>query len=420
MPRAGVLSGVVTLLIAAGSPAGAQQPAAAPASGSPRSDASTAPAPPEVNGRYMRLVKRREWTIRAQITLHLDSNFWLGIDGNDGSRFRFDGMSMIFPVLRSSASSFWRPDTHEGTLYVANERVDTTSTLIGPYHAGAVYARYDSGPGVTQVVRLIHTHQVTSWDTIFDEREALKVPWPKGEWPDEARSTFGAQAFVNPRQDPEPPVADLVRLWTEGKDPKSISPVLLAKWLAGKVQEHVQLIGDGVNRAYGIGGGAAVEGVELQGAAQTALLGKGSTHDMACLLAAVYRAAGLPARTVIGVDEDPERKSREVRSWVEFCLYDEASQTLTWVPVDIARLRARSSRMLPLDRPWEYFGTHDELHRVAPFALHFIPPVDVRSYNSPAFYGWRQIPVNAPYVNQIIDLDVSRTIQVGAPGRQSP
>ena len=88
--------------------------------------------------------------------------------------------------------------------------------------------------------------------------------------------------------------------------------------------------------------------------------------------------------------------------------------------MDIARLRARSSRMLPLDRPWEYFGTHDELHRVAPFALHFIPPVDVRSYNSPAFYGWRQIPVNAPYVNQIIDLDVSRTIQVGAPGRQSP
>ncbi|MFI4898552.1 MAG: transglutaminase-like domain-containing protein, partial [Phycisphaerales bacterium JB059] len=417
MPRAGALSGLALLLITAGVPARAQQGATPAAAAATQPAASKAPAPPEVNGPYMRLVKRREWTIRAQIMLQLESNFVLGIDGNDGSRFRFDGMSMIFPVLRSSASSFWRPNTFKGTLYVANREVDTTATLIGPYHAGAVYARYDAGPGVSQVVRLIHTHQVTSWDTVFNELEALKVPWPTGDWPDEARSTFGAQAFVNPRQDPEPAIAQLVHHWTDGKDPKSISPVLLAKWFAGKVQEHVQLIGDGVNRAYEIGGGGAVEGVELQGAERTALLGKGSTHDMVCLLAAVYRAAGLPARTVIGVDEDPERKSREVRSWVEFCLYDEAKDTITWVPVDIARLRARSSRMLPLDRPWEYFGTHDELHRVAPFAFHFIPPVDVRSYNSPAFYGWRQIPVNAPYANQTIDLDVSRTVQTGAPDR---
>ena len=327
---------------------------------------------------------------------------------------------MIFPVPRSSASSVWRPGSNEGTLFVANQKVDTTSALIGPYHAGAVYARYDAGPGEAQAVRLVHTHEVTSWDTVFNELDALQVPWPTGAWPDEARSTFGPQAFVNPRQDPEPAIAELVRVWTDGKDPKSISPVLLAKWFAGKVQEHVQLIGDGVNRAYRIGGGAAVEGVELQGATRTAILGRGSSHDMTCLLAAVYRAAGLPARTVIGVDEDPERKSREVRSWVEFALYDEAEKSLTWIPVDIAKLRARSNRMHPLDRPWEYFGTHDELHRVAPFAMHFIPPVDVRSYNSPAFYGWRQIPANAPYANQVIDLDVSRTVQRGASPAWAP
>ncbi len=381
---------------------------------------------PDTENPYLRLVKRREWTLQAQITLQNRRGVWLGLDtvrGSQGETFRFDALSMIFPVVRSSASSVWREGSSEGTLFVETRKADTTTTLIGPFHAGAVYARYDSGPGTAYSVRLVHRHEVTSWDTVFNELDALRVPWPEGPWPDEALSTFGPQSYVNPNTDPEEPVRRLLELWTKNEDPKSIPPVLLAKWLAGSVQEYVQLQGDGVSREYRVRGDAlgsgvvtgVIEGVELKGAAPTAVLQRGSTHDMVCLLAAVYRAAGLPARTVIGIDDDPERRSREVRSWVEFCLYDEDKGLTTWIPVDIARLRARSSRMQALDRPWEYFGTHDELHRVAPFAFHFIPPVDVRSYNSPAFYGWRQMPSNPPYAAQRIDLDISRTVQRGAP-----
>ena len=76
--------------------------------------------------------------------------------------------------------------------------------------------------------------------------------------------------------------------------------------------------------------------------------------------------------------------------------------------------------MLPLDRPWAFFGTHDELHQIAPFAFHFVPPVDVRSYNSPAFYGWRQTPLNAPNATQIFDIDVNRTAQRGPSSPLAP
>ncbi len=394
-------------------PAPPQTPAQPPAQALPVSDI-TKPNP------YMKLVRRREWTVRVQITLQADAGVNYATNYSFNDRFRFDAMTMVFPVVQSSASSLWREGSIDSTLYVEQTPVDTRTELIGPYHSNAVYARFDTDGGDARTVRLLHTHQTTSWDTVFNELEAIRVPWPTGPWPDEAQSTFGPQQYVNPQGAPGPSVAALVSQWTQGKDPKSISPVLLAKWLAGQVQELVQLQGDGVNRAYSLAGGFAVEGVELQGAENTSIFRRGSSHDMTCLLAAVYRAAGLPARTVIGIDDDPERRSREVRSWVEFCLYDEANQIVTWVPVDIAQLRSSSSRMRALDRPWEYFGIHDELHEIAPFAFHFIPPIDVRSYNSPAFYGWRQTPRNAPFAAQMIDLDVTRTVQRGAPTSVTP
>ena len=357
--------------------------------------------------------------MRAQITLQADhANPYL-LSSKLG-RFRFESMTMLFPVAPATASSLWREDSLEGQLFLDQRVVDDTPELIGPFHSEAAYARYDARDGEARTVRLVHTHQVTSWDTVFNELAAMNVPWPEGPWPDEAMSTFGPQEFVNPRGQPEPEVALMLQRLTQGKDPKSIAPVLLAKWLAGSVQEFVHLQGDGVNRAYYLAGGAAAEGVELKGAAETIRTGRGSSHDMACLLAALYRAAGLPARLVIGVDDDPERSSREVRSWVEFCLYDERRAHVVWIPVDVAKLRSRSSRMLPLDRPWEFFGTHDELHQIAPFAYHFIPPVDVRSYNSPAFYGWRQTPLNAPNATQSFDINVSRTTQRGAPQNPAP
>lgn len=398
---------------------------AQPATPQPTPPADPKPTPaslradPRQPSPYLTLVRKREWTVRAQITLRADhTNPYQRYSNLDW--FRFEHMSMVFPVAQVTGSSVWREGSIEGTLFLAQSMVDDTPELIGPYHSEAAYARYDARDGHTRTVRLVHAHEITSWDTVFNEQAALRVPWPEGPWPDEAMSTFGPQEFINPKGQPEPVVVEMLMHWTQGKDPKSISPVLLAKWLAGSVQEYVHLEGDGVNRAYYLAGGSAAEGVELKGAGETIRARRGSSHDMACLLAALYRAAGLPARIIIGVDEDPERSSRELRSWVEFCLYDEKLGHVVWIPVDVAKLRARSNRMLALDRPWEYFGTHDELHQIAPFAFHFVPPVDVRSYNSPAFYGWRQTPLNAPNATQIFDIDVNRTTQHGPPKRETP
>lgn len=139
-------------------------------------------------------------------------------------------------------------------------------------------------------------------------------------------------------------------------------------------------------------------GVIIQPPAETLRSGRGTAADTAALLAALYRKAGIPARIVIGHDTGGSRnitgrqRSVGLRYWVEFALYDEAANTINWVPVDVVRMRRATSRPPAIERPWRYFGTHDELDEVVPFAFHFHPPTDVVSYGAPAFWGWFVTP----------------------------
>jgi len=63
-----------------------------------------------------------------------------------------------------------------------------------------------------------------------------------------------------------------------------------------------------------------------------------------------------------------------------------------WVPVDVVRMRRSGSRAKPIDQKWPYFGEHDELDRVIPFAFQFHPPTTVVAHGSPAFWGWLVTP----------------------------
>jgi hypothetical protein len=127
----------------------------------------------------------------------------------------------------------------------------------------------------------------------------------------------------------------------------------------------------------------------------------------------MYRKCGLPARVVIGLDKREEEKEDEgksklkskPRAWVEFCLFDEAKNTVNWVPVDPVRLRKATPTPPKLETPWKYFGTHDELRGIMPFAFHFHPPTSVRSYGSPGFWGWLVTPGVPATASQGIVLD---------------
>jgi hypothetical protein len=286
------------------------------------------------------------------------------------------------------------------------------------YPCGTRLVRWELLDKTGREVSLSVDIPMTCWATLFSRKDADMVRWPTGPWTPVAASTFNdfqnlgtigtGQPLVLVEHN-NPVVQNLVSTWCDGKDPKTIPPVALAEWLAGNVLEMIQPNGDGLN----FNDNGSLEGFQLKGAVQTILDKRGNDQDISCVVAAVYRAAGLPARIVIGYDINDKKGlnknfltkktgTNTFRSWVEFCLLDEKKKTEVWVPVDVTRQRKNSNKVLNTPKSWRYFGEHDELDGILPIAFQFHPPAaGVLSHGSPCFWGWFTTP-RAQVANQYL------------------
>jgi hypothetical protein len=333
--------------------------------------------------------------------------------------WEFSEASVIFPVVRESSSHF----THIGQISSRirfNDREQEQqpalsqgyNALLEGYPAGTRLARWTLLDKRGREMDLNLTLPVTCWSTTLDEQAAARVRWPEGNYPPEAASTFEPEMFINFGPDGQPyenadAVAELVRRWTGG-NPRQVVPLVTAKVLAVETMRFVRPSGDGLN----FNRAGELEGIQLKGAPNVAAEPRRQTTDwdMVTLLVAVYRAAGLPARAVIGFDrgEDDGRflggrgRRNALRAWVEFYLYDETNRRGGWIPVDIVNMRASAGRIR--GNYWEdavpYFGTVRELQSVIPFAFQFHPPTDVRAYGSPGFWGWFVTPEPPEFAQQ--------------------
>lgn len=312
--------------------------------------------------------------------------------------FKFTTAAMVFPILESTAGSSCEPKNLVSKLRWDGNTLDIKPEVSAAYAAGTKLARWHMKDLAGRTLDLDLDIPMDTWEVVFDEAKAAKAVWPTGnKWGRIAQSTFGTQMGVEASS---PVVAEAVRQWTAGKPPQSIPPLQLAKFLAGKVLETVQPSGDGlVSSRSGL-----LQGFDIRGAEATLKSAppRGSEHDIACVLCAVYRNAGLPARTVIGYDvtkskgEDSGLKRSkggdDIRSWVEFCLYDETTNTEVWVPVDIMRQRKSGTKPPPLDKPWKFFGHNEDLDDVMPISFQYHPPTTVVAHGSPCFWGWLTTP----------------------------
>lgn len=373
-------------------------------------------------GRILERVNPKEWTLRATVNVRAyqrtDPQTRMPIK----DAWNFDSAAVVFPFAPETASHKTDERRLTGVLRLNDRVADDSPTLIPKvYHSGQRLARWELVDWTGQEAGLEVEMQATSWQTKFDEEAAKRVGWPTEEWPALLKETFEPQMYVDFGPDGEPydmkPVDDLIKRWTNGNDPKKLPPVTLAKFLAGEVQKAFQPSGNGM--AYARTG--EIEGINLQGAAETALRRRGSDFDIVTVLAAVYRRAGLPTRIVVGYDVGDdgdflERKgAREgPRAWVEFALWDGSTlREPVWVPVDVIRMRRASSRPRPLEQTWDYFGTHNELNAVVPFTFHFHPPTSVRAYGSPAFWGWLVMPAPPERADQALRFNAFATPKRG-------
>lgn len=358
-------------------------------------------------------IKPNNWTLKPEITLKAWHEQYISNPNPSRDQiyasdtWEFTAAAVVFPIVERTASSVADVNAVKGELtfqdHVEDDSVEIPAQL---YHSGTRLAKWTLEPianGGTykgQMMRLQLEVPTICYETVFNEEAAHRFTWPKGDWPPIAKSTFEPMSYIDIGPSAGPydmtPIRNLVKRWTDGKDPRTVEPVVLAKWFTGQIVNAYQVSGNGLNASRT----GLLEGIDLVGAPAAAQRMRGTEFDMVCVLTAAFREAGLPARVVVGYDAgaakgkdgflEKKRSDLQIRAWVEFALFDEERSALYWIPVDPVRIRKSTSRMRNdfLDQPLKYFGTHDELDDIIPFAFQFHPPTRVQAYGSPGFWGW--------------------------------
>lgn len=233
---------------------------------------------------------------------------------------------------------------------------------------------------------------VQSWSSRIDEEEAAKIAWPR-EWPKEVQDGLQPQMFI---QSDDPIFSQELERISQGKL-RLVPPYLAAKDIIRHCINEIQISGDTVVR----GEYRVIRGLNLIGAREAAVKKIGSPNDLVCVCVAMLRAAGIPARPVIGVQEDEQAKG-DLVSWAEFYLPETG-----WVPFDPHVMRGKGIRTLDVRKPWPELGTMDDLNRRIPLAYHFIPPASVESPEYPAVWGWDPRPGKDPGSHQQISIMIT-------------
>lgn len=336
---------------------------------------------------------------------------WKQVNGMAATGVQFESAAMVFPVPLETAGHSTAQGTFSSEIKVNSSVVPSSVKFTDGYQSGERLARWDLR-GVDAVKLQLHIEiPVTCWETYFNEQEAMKIEWPKGDWPAVAKTALEPVYLVEYTYEQteileNKKLLDAMReKWLGGRDPRTIKPVMLAKELAGHVLEFCDpSFGDTV---YSTMAGTFL-GMQSKDVGEVINSKRCYNLDPASFLAAVYRNAGLPARTVFGFDMAEEKGDRKggggrskISAWTEFAVVDEKSGALVWIPVDVINMRRSGSRMQRLDRAWKYFGENEDLAYMIPISFHLHPPTGVTVRSLPAFWGWLCVPETPPLPHSV-------------------
>jgi len=387
-------------------------------------------------GPYIKRTSDREWLTKINIQVNdRDYGVKTAIGRTpDTSAYQqataaFDSFVFYFPVVgETSNASLKRVESSslslgtEDTYITADLKNDNVTSRNGspkfqllkeletrpgtPMPSGAWLTRWVvQEPSSMNRLKFELRTVVECSNTELDWDAAGKVAWPTSGWPLQAAAALQSQLFIDyvtdPKTgDPKPfnfdPMKRLIERVTNGK-PKSVPPLMLARLLAAEIVPKFNINGDPYKR--GPDGNKQIVGFKPQSVDESMRTMRGNELDLSILLVALYREAGIPARLLVGLqtEEDDNRKKSsdedKPRAWLEFCLYDEPKNTVTWVPVDPYRMKRRSSGVPAPDKPWPFFGDHNEMRNLVPLATGLLPAsVNAVSYGDPALWGWTISP----------------------------
>jgi hypothetical protein len=286
------------------------------------------------------------------------------------------------PIIAQSTFSVVDPSSVTAQLFVQGQPARAMKdrvTWVQQLPFGMAAMGIAVGDVSGQSLRWNVTWRVQVWNSRLDEAAAAAITWPH-EWPAEVRHSLAPQPGI---ESDAPEFRQFVERVSEGRL-RQVTPYIAAKELVRATIRSFRAVDmTGLRQENGF-----TRGLVLQGAYAAMQNGQGSVHDMAAACVAVLRAAGIPARVVVGMADLPGGSSGQTRTrlltWGEFYL-----PSAGWVPFDPAKLRGSGNALPAADRPWPNFGNWDELNQRVPLSYTWSTPAPgASSLPYPAVWAW--------------------------------
>lgn len=362
-------------------PATTTPPAAPVTTQTPSSPAATPGPGPTISGRPPELPLRRYepriWEAKLEANIYLAP-----LLRGETAPIQLRSVVAWVPMIAQSTFSVVDPASVKAQLFVQgqparnmNDRVAWVQQL--PFGMAAIGIGVGDVSG--QSLRWNVSWKVQVWNSRLDETAAAAITWPQ-EWPAEVRHALEPQPGI---ESDAPEFKRFVERTSEGKL-RQVTPYIAAKELVRATVRSFRTVDmTGLRQENGF-----TRGLMLQGAYAAMQNAGGSVHDMTAACVAVLRAAGIPARVVVGMSDLPGGSSGQTRTrlltWAELYL-----PTAGWVPFDPAKLRGSGNALPAPDRPWPNFGNWDDLNQRVPLSYTWSTPAPgASSLPYPAVWGW--------------------------------
>jgi hypothetical protein len=217
---------------------------------------------------------------------------------------------------------------------------------------------------------------MNSFSCNLDEQAAGDVRWPTA-WEGDSRGYLSPSDFIESSNEIfAKAVQDAL-----GEEIKALPVHHAAKRLIRYCLQKIKS-----NGLYEDRSATSVRGLAVNGALQTVEKSSGTACDLVCVCVATLRAAGIPARPVIGLTNKDLIGTRRTESryvvWGEYALPGAG-----WVPFNPKRMQGTVDQV-PVDQPWQGLGSMQFLNTRIPIAYSFVPGGVQKAYDAIGPWGW--------------------------------
>ncbi len=224
---------------------------------------------------------------------------------------------------------------------------------------------------------------IACWSSEVDEAAMASIVWP-ANWPIETLEFQKPQPLI----ESDAPIFASALQEVTGGNLHQVPPWVAAKEIVRYCCNTIQTNGTLMLR----GPGSAIRGLDVNGARAAASSGTGTESDLVCVSVALLRAAGIPARPVIGLGTPKGKTRNSFLVWGEFYL-----PKAGWIPFDPKAMRSKGVRSWSLDRSWSSFGNMSDLNKKIPLAYAFSPGDGSKAYDAWSVWGWSRLQAGATF-----------------------